>query len=164
MFRFISFIKFILTSTNQHGVHSPFVYGYITKCLYKKKQLKLPKTLKVLIKSIAYFKYDSIYLIEDYKTSEEILKQYFTTISITENNSEVIVCNISDLSDTNLDINNLSNDCMLLLDNIHTNSKNFKTWTQLTELKHVRVSIDMFYCGALFFRKEQVKEHFKIRI
>ncbi|MGO4921311.1 hypothetical protein [Maribacter spongiicola] len=118
----------------------------------------------MLIKSIAYFKYDSIYLIGDYKTSEEIIKQYFTTISITENNAEVIVCNISDLSDTNLDINNLSNDCMLLLDNIHTNSKNFKTWTQLTELKHVRVSIDMFYCGALFFRKEQVKEHFKIRI
>lgn len=164
MFRFISFIKFILTSTNQHGVHSPFVYGYITKCLYKKKQLKLPTTLKVLIKSIAYFKYDSLYLIEDYKTSEEIIKQHFTTISITENNAEVIVCSISDLSDTNLDINNLSNDCMLLLDNIYTNSKNFKTWKHLTELNHVRVSIDMFYCGALFFRKEQVKEHFKIRI
>ncbi|SHJ92387.1 hypothetical protein SAMN04488007_1962 [Maribacter aquivivus] len=164
MFRFISHIKFLLTSNNQHGIHSPFVYDYITKCLYQKKELKLPATLKVLIKSIAYFKYDSIRLIGDYKTSEEILKQHFTTISIIENNADIIVCSISDLSDTNLDINNLSNDCMLLLDNIHTNSKNFKTWTQLTELKHVRVSIDMFYCGALFFRKEQVKEHFKIRI
>lgn len=164
MFRFISFIKFILTSTNQHGVHSPFVYDYITKCLYKKKQLKLPTTLKVLIKSITYFKYDSICLIGDYKTSEEKIKQHFPTISITENIADITVCNISDLSDTNLDINNLSNDCMLLLDGIHTSKKNFKTWKHLTELKHVSVSIDMFYCGALFFRKEQVKEHFKIRI
>ena len=164
MFRFISHIKFLLTSNNQHGIHSPFVYDYITKCLYQKKELKLPATLKVLIKSIAYFKYDSIRLIGDFKASEEIIKQHYATISITENSTDLIVCNISDLSDTNLDINNLSNDCMLLLDNIYTSSKNFKTWKHLTELNHVRVSIDMFYCGALFFRKEQVKEDFKIRI
>jgi hypothetical protein len=118
----------------------------------------------VLIKSITYFKYDSICLIGDYKRSEEKIKQHFPTISITENIADITVCSISDLSDTNLDINNLSNDCMLLLDGIQTSSKNFKTWKHLTELKHVRVSIDMFYCGALFFRKEQVKEHFKIRI
>ena len=164
MFRFISHIKFLLTSNNQHGIHSPFVYDYITKCLYQKKELKLPATLKVLIKSIAYFKYDSILLIGDFKTSEEIIKQHYATISIIENSADLIVCNISDLSDTNLDINNLSNDCMLLLDNIHTNRKNLETWKHLTKSNHVRVSIDMFYCGALFLRKEQVKEDFKIRI
>ncbi|TDT47548.1 hypothetical protein CLV90_1624 [Maribacter spongiicola] len=164
MFRFISHIKFLLTSNNQHGIHSPFVYDYITKCLYQKKELKLPATLKVLIKSIAYFKYNSIRLIGDFKTSEEIIKQHYASISITEHSADIIVCSISDFGDTNIDINTLSNDCMLLLDGIHTSSENFKTWKLLKELKHVSVSIDMFYCGALFFRKEQVNEDFKIRI
>ena len=33
-----SYIKFILTSTNEHGVHSPFVYSLLTKCIYKKQR------------------------------------------------------------------------------------------------------------------------------
>lgn len=33
-----SYIKFILSSTNEHGVHSPFVYSLLTKCIYKKQR------------------------------------------------------------------------------------------------------------------------------
>ncbi|MEZ7917698.1 MAG: class I SAM-dependent methyltransferase, partial [Patiriisocius sp.] len=29
-----SYIKFLLKSTNEHGVHSPFVYSLLTKCIY----------------------------------------------------------------------------------------------------------------------------------
>ena len=37
LFIAISYLKFLLKSTNQHGVHSPFVYNLVTKCFYKKK-------------------------------------------------------------------------------------------------------------------------------
>jgi len=33
-YRPIQYIKFLLKSSNQHGVHSPFVYNLITKCFY----------------------------------------------------------------------------------------------------------------------------------
>ena len=36
MHQFIAYIKFILSATNQHGVHSPFIYNFVTKCLYDK--------------------------------------------------------------------------------------------------------------------------------
>ena len=32
-----SYFKFLLNSTNQHGVHSPFVFDLVTKCFYDKK-------------------------------------------------------------------------------------------------------------------------------
>jgi hypothetical protein len=47
---------------------------------------------------------------------------------------------------------------------IHNTKSNSATWEALTQNEAVTVSVDLFYCGALFFRKEQVKEHFKIRI
>ena len=31
-----SYLKFRIKSSNQHGVHSPFVYDLITKCFYDK--------------------------------------------------------------------------------------------------------------------------------
>jgi len=56
------YIKFLLKSTNQHGVHSPFVYNLVTKCFYnrsnydaykniinyKKKLLKNKTIIKVI--------------------------------------------------------------------------------------------------------------------
>ena len=35
-----SYIKFLLRSQNQHGLHSPFVYNLVTKCFYDKKKYK----------------------------------------------------------------------------------------------------------------------------
>lgn len=32
-----SYLKFLFKSTNQHGIHSPFVYDFVTKCLYNRK-------------------------------------------------------------------------------------------------------------------------------
>ncbi len=39
-----------------------------------------------------------------------------------------------------------------------------EAWEQLKAHPMVRVTMDLFYCGVVFIRKEQAKEHFKIRI
>ena len=38
LFAITSYLKFLLRSTNEHGVHSPFVFDLVTKCLYDKTQ------------------------------------------------------------------------------------------------------------------------------
>ncbi|MCP4978415.1 MAG: hypothetical protein GY931_19895 [Maribacter sp.] len=56
------------------------------------------------------------------------------------------------------------NNSMILIKNIHQNQENSNLWELLKDNEKVTVSIDMFHCGVLFFRKEQTKEHFRIRI
>ena len=66
MLALFSYLRFLLKSTNQHGVHSPFVYNFVTKCLYNKqlipkKELKHSFTtlsnlqMRLLLKIIRYF-------------------------------------------------------------------------------------------------------------
>ena len=45
LFQIKSYLKFLWKSTNQHGVHSPFVYDLVTKCFY---DLKLKPEYKIL--------------------------------------------------------------------------------------------------------------------
>lgn len=55
MFQIIQYIKFLFRSTNQHGVHSPFVYDLVTLCFYDKTwypaYLKLKKYRAALLKN-----------------------------------------------------------------------------------------------------------------
>lgn len=46
MFQVIAYIKFLFRSTNEHGVHSPFVFDLITKCFYNKTRLSVYQKLK----------------------------------------------------------------------------------------------------------------------
>ena len=41
-----SYLKFIINSKNEHGVHSPFVFNLITKCFYDKTKFPEYSTLK----------------------------------------------------------------------------------------------------------------------
>lgn len=44
-YQIIQYIKFLFKSTNQHGVHSPFVYNLVTKCFYDKTNYEAYKNL-----------------------------------------------------------------------------------------------------------------------
>ncbi len=48
----ISYLKFLWHSSNQHGVHSPFVFNLVTKCLYDRKNYPEYKQLKSYRKSL----------------------------------------------------------------------------------------------------------------
>ena len=164
MFRFISLIKFYLSATNQHGVHSPFVYDYVTKCLYKKEFLNLPIVSRILVKSIIYFKYKSIRLLSSNEAIQQLLISKCPEISFTNINANIIFGSIANFLSEDIIIKELQNDTMVLLDGIYRDKISSDNWKKLKKLEYVRVTIDLYYCGLLFFRKEQVKEHFKIRI
>lgn len=60
-------------------------------------------------------------------------------------------------------INHISNDSFMILEDIHCNQDTENTWNEIKNHKKVTVSIDLFYFGLVFFRKEQEKQHFVLR-
>ncbi|WP_338761091.1 class I SAM-dependent methyltransferase [Bernardetia sp. ABR2-2B] len=55
------------------------------------------------------------------------------------------------------------NDTIIILDDIHWSAGMEKAWKQIIEHEKVTVSIDLFQLGLIFLRKEQPKQHFKLR-
>ncbi|WP_419210875.1 hypothetical protein ACNR9Q_08935 [Maribacter sp. X9] len=121
-------------------------------------------SLNVLLKSISYFNYKTINIFGNTENTMEKIKIARPDISFVQSKADVIFTTIENFEFRFLDSSQLHNNTLLLVDNIHQNKNNFDAWEKLKERAQVTVTIDLFYCGAVFFRKEQVKEHFKIRI
>ncbi|PIF00216.1 MAG: hypothetical protein CR994_07065 [Maribacter sp.] len=166
LYRFTHYLKYILGSTNQHGIHSPFIYAYVTKCLYKKSRFKGNKNIKALFKGIAYFKAKTFFTPKNGNHIIDLVKESFPLIETDQRPADIIYLDEPNnvLFSSIIKEGIYHNDSMLWVNNIHYDKESTQTWETLKNHAKVTVSVDLFYCGALFFRKEQAKEHFKVRI
>ena len=256
MYPIIAYIKFLTKATNQHGVHSPFVYNFVTKCLYDKtkfndyKKLNQYKTdllnsdslLQVIDLGEGSKKLDTkqrqvsqmsktssssvkntktLYCITkyfDFKNSLELgtslgMGTYalslgnpngtITTIEGCANTSAFAKTKLDNLGVENVgfEVNNFTNaipkltdnnydfiffdghhnkeatilyfeallpkihnDTVFVFDDIYWSKGMTEAWEYIKNHESVKVTVDCFYLGFVFFRKEQVKEHFKIRL
>ena len=251
------YLKFLLKSSNEHGVHSPFIFDLVTKCFYKKnitlkwndfldkkQQLldnknyikvtdfgsgskvfttnkrqisKITKVAgisntkaKILIKIIHYFKPKNIleigtsvglgtsalkignlnseiitvegcsetakvasdlFLNNGFKNIEVIVGDFKQTIpKVLKNNS--FNCIYFDGNHTkkatltyfNYCLSAIKNDSFWIFDDIYWSSEMKEAWSEIKKHPRITVSVDVFHFGIVFFRKEQAKEHFKIRV
>ncbi|AQS93459.1 hypothetical protein BXQ17_04880 [Polaribacter sp. BM10] len=251
------YLQFLLKSSNQHGVHSPFVYNIVTMGLYIKKSKKLwtkfknikqqlldnkkiievtdfgsgskvfknnkrqvskiakvagisNKKASVLLKIVTYFKplnilefgtslglSTSVFKIANHSAKITTLEGCQETSKIAKNlfesnnfkNIEITVGDFSktlktSIKDRKFDViyfdgNHTKeatlkyfNDCLptkhndsiFIFDDIYWNQEMQEAWLKIKNDKNVTVTVDLFYFGLVFFRKEQAKEHFKIRV
>ena len=56
------------------------------------------------------------------------------------------------------------NDSVFIFDDIHWSAGMEEAWEEIKKHPEVKVTIDTFQWGLVFFRKEQVKQHFNIRV
>jgi len=64
----------------------------------------------------------------------------------------------------NILLDKINKDSILIFDDIHWNAEMTEAWQYLIQHPKVTVSIDTYYWGFLFFRIEQEKQHFTIRM
>ena len=162
-FRLFSYFKFLLKSTNQHGVHSPFVYDFVTKGLYKKETsninlnvFKTDKKLskkeeKILLKVVQYFNLNLQSNNLDLNNTKT--KFNFNLLFYNYLNYKNIVT-----------LNSKNPNSFIIINNIYNDKKSQENWKKIIALPKATVTIDLFYFGIIFFRKEQEKEHFVIRV
>ncbi|RKN80098.1 hypothetical protein [Ulvibacterium marinum] len=161
------YLKFLITSSNQHGVHSPFVYNFITRSIYTKTRYKGNKVIDVLLKSVDYFEAKVILLPKEDIVLKDLIQKNSSKMAFQGKPYDIIYLEHPDEvshQEYGPSGNRVHNDSMLLINSIHKNKKMETHWENIKKWEHVTVTLDFFYCGAVFFRKEQAEEHFKIRI
>jgi predicted O-methyltransferase YrrM len=256
MYQIIAYIKFLFKATNQHGVHSPFVYQFVTKCLYDnktydeykklqhyRKALKTSnvmlqitdlgegskildnsfrkvskmantsssskKEAKLLFRVAQYFKLNSILelgtslgmgtyafalankdskilTIEGCKNTSDFTKSQFQNLSINNVSFKIgaFTSEIKKIEETEFDciyfdghhnkeatiqyfealLPKTHNDSVFIFDDIYWSKGMTEAWEYIKSHNAVIVTVDCFHLGFVFFRKEQAKEHFKIRL
>jgi len=161
----ITYLKFLIKSTNQHGVHSPFVFDYLTKCLYKKPRQSKNKTVDTLLKSYHYFNAKNIKIVGSLAFEKEIEKNLSIRTNALEQIDILYFESVKNISQQYFfEDFKLTNESIVLINNIYKTPLEHELWQKLIQQKEISVSIDLYYCGVLSFRKEQEKEHFTIRI
>ncbi len=255
MFQIIAYFNFLLKSTNEHGVHSPFVYDLITKCFYNKKKLPVYKLLntyrkellqnsnsinvtdfgagsrvfksntrkiadiaknagiskkraRLLLRLTTYFKPNTVLELGTslgMATTAIALGNLNTTITTVEGCPKTHdfskqqfkqhqlknICALNNDFDSYFKSNTeyfdlvyfdgnhqkkatlnyfyslieqAQNDTVFIFDDIHWSKEMQEAWEEIKKHKKVKITIDTFYWGFVFFREEtKHKEHFIIR-
>ena len=180
-FRIQSYLQFLWHSKNEHGVHSPFVFLLLTQGLYTKKvrlaadtlsnpNKSVSRKLQLLYKIIRYFEPKSILTIGAAPSEIEVIAlgspKASLDIDSTLNHCIFIHSDEFDsITNEKLEqlLNTTENDSFWILENIHANQAAEAFWSNLKSNPKVTVTIDTFHFGLVFFRKEQVEEHFILR-
>ena len=61
-------------------------------------------------------------------------------------------------------LNHIQNESVFIFDDIHWSKEMEEAWELIKRHPKVRVTIDTYFWGIVFFREEQVEEHFVIRV
>ena len=250
-----AYLIFLYSSTNQHGIHSPFVYNLITKCFYDKKKKEAytllkkyrafltnnqayititdfgagskvfksnkrkiaaiaknagisSKKAKLLNRLIPYLKVNTVLELgtslgmgsaamaagnnninittiegcpETAAVASNAFKTFkFNTVKLYNDTFETALASLSSqkfdliyidgnhqkeatLQYFNQLLMHKHSKSIFIFDDIHWSAEMEEAWEMIKKHPEIHVTIDIFYWGFVFFRKEQAKEDFVIR-
>ncbi|WP_430613802.1 hypothetical protein [Flavobacterium sp. JP2137] len=169
----LEYFKFWLKSSNEHGIHSPFVFNWITQGLYAKNPVwdTNPRSAGFVQRVFGYFKPqkvawlsakavpDDISSVSIFFPSVETMRESTTSVQM------IYVDESSVLTAAQLveSVLILGNDAFVLVDKRRLTPALDKLWRQLVQSSKTTVTMDFYYYGLAFVRKEQLKQHFSIR-
>jgi hypothetical protein len=185
-----SYINFLWNSSNSHGVHSPFVFGFISKAFYAKAAHLTKREHKAATSAVQYKPAELLYRIISNTKSAKLFILGEEAAEITEMLRKLGEANslqlwffsplapipggadLAYISGTGKDeilplfeqvIQNLGNNKICVVGNIHSSAATEKAWKALKKDPRVTVTIDTYHLGLVFFRQGQAKQHFYIR-
>jgi len=169
--RLYKYFNYYLNASNGkgHGVHSPFVFSFITSVLNSKefsqeddnadKYRALVNSMISFYKPIAFMELE-LNPLNKANVLEEIGKANTISLLYLKQNK-----NTADLMlYFNAAIKKVNTHSILIFENIHNSKEMEASWEQIKMHKEVKLTIDLYKLGIVFFRQEQLeKENFTIR-
>lgn len=157
-----TYINFLYNSTNHHGVHSPFVFSLITKCLYSSTNQKITNSIPFKTK-----KHKTIHRLLHYFNEANPQLISFQKDTINTSNKVIYIdinyCLLESISIQDI-LSKATNDTCFIFNHIHKTPSNSNFWKSIVQNPNFTATIDTFQLGITFIRKEQEKEHFVIRV
>lgn len=169
----IAYIKFLFSATNEHGVHSPFVFSFLTQGLYAKEpQWKgMSKKEAFIARVLAYFKPEkgcvcSSKVLEGVPQAASVFEMTTWDTCKLDEVDLLLLDETSVLDESQLlrELSNLKNDAFVLVDRRAKTAEVAVLWDALVESKTTTVTLDFYYFGLAFVRSEQLKQHFRLRM
>lgn len=158
-------VAFWLRSKNRHGIHSPFIYEFLDRGLYAAPLKKVPAQDRLLKATLMHFKPKKIGVSKTLPAYSPLLK-ILPNNSVSKNPpfdlfiygqpSESIVGFLSTPG-------NRHNDSMIYIGNLRASARGYALWEEISRHDSVRVVLETYQAGLLFFRREQAREYFRIR-
>jgi hypothetical protein len=156
----------------RHGIHSPFVYEFVEKLLYKhsKKRIDIlpffnqpsiaAKYQRLLSHIVAYYQCKELCCYTNAK--------HFVKSGAGNSKYDLLLLNIEDeknwqeVFENNLHL--LQRDSIVAINGIHRNESCSATWQSLYGDSRVKLSMDLYGIGLLFFRDDfKEKQHFVLK-
>ncbi|MFA6261812.1 MAG: hypothetical protein WC760_10110 [Bacteroidia bacterium] len=172
------FILHYLISTPIDVLHSPFVFQLYNACIRRQKVLPAEKA--------ATFGPEPEELQPYSKRTLQILQHLMLHLNlrrgtvITDHNVQkdspfnipdlldVVMMQIEDerLAYTGFEriLNKLHNNSVIIFHNMYASKAKYGLWQKIKQHPQVTVTVDVFFLGLVFFRKEQVRQDFRIRL
>jgi hypothetical protein len=135
--------------------------------LYRSGAKGASKSATVLVKSIPYFGIGSIKIGTEKQELRSFISEKYPSLSFDTPPYDMIFLSIYDWPGIRKEYSDgqlIHNQTLIVLDDIHNDKQANTIWKSVVSSFQFNVSIDLFHCGLLFPRREQRKEHFKIRI
>ena len=170
-FTLFNYFKYYFNASNGkgHGVHSPFVFSFIQEVLNNKELQQeagySDKYRALVARMVAYYMPASVMELEAIPSSKaKVLEEIENTNTIGLLYIKQIK-NAEDLTNYfNAALKKINTQSILIFDNIHDSKEMEPSWETIKMHKEVKLTIDLYKLGVVFFRQEQLeKENFIIR-
>lgn len=150
----------------RHGVHSPFIYGFLDKGLYRRDLKKYPPQKRLLLAAADHFGARSAMACPAHGPMAEWLGSERPALSWSSVPADLIICDtpgdklLAFLGRPEL----WQNDTVVFTGNLRRDDGTYAHWVQAAAHPAVRVVLETYPAGLLFFRTQQARQHFRIRI
>jgi len=152
-----------------HGVHSPFVFNFISSIL-NNKELKQEanysnKYRALVIRMVAYY---MPVVVMEFEATPSNKADVLEEIENADTIGLLYIKQIKNAEDLtiyfNTAIKKVNTESILIFEGIHKSKEMEASWEKIKMHKEVKLTIDLYKLGIVFFRKEQLeKENFTIR-